>query len=54
MTDPRAMPRLSWSRKLTRTIVVKHGRPRELKMLADGRQLILSLPARRQQRPPWQ
>jgi hypothetical protein len=48
------MPRLSWSRKLTRTIVVKHGRPGELKTLADARALIYSLPARRQQRPPSQ
>jgi hypothetical protein len=48
------MPRLSWSRKLTRTIVVKHGRPGQLKTLADARDLIVSLPARRQQRPVWQ
>jgi hypothetical protein len=48
------MPRVSWSRKLTRPIVVKHGRPGELKTLADARDLILSLPARRQQRPAWQ
>jgi hypothetical protein len=49
-----AMPRLSWSRKLTRPIVVKHGRPGEVKTLADARALIHSLPARRQQQPAWQ
>jgi hypothetical protein len=48
------MPRLSWSRKLTRTVVVKHGRPGEVKTLADARALIHSLPARRQQHPAWQ
>jgi len=45
-------PRLSWSRELTRTVVVKHGRPGELKTLADARDR--SLPARRQQQPAWQ
>jgi hypothetical protein len=49
-----AMPRLSWSRTLTRTVVVKHGRPGEVKTLADARALIQSLPARRQQQPAWQ
>jgi hypothetical protein len=48
------MPRSYWSRKLTRTVVVKHGRPGELKTLADARELIRSLPARRQQQPAWQ
>jgi hypothetical protein len=47
------MPRLSWSLELTRTIVVKHGRPGESKTLADARDLIRSLPARRQQQPAW-
>jgi hypothetical protein len=44
----------SWSRKLARTIVVKHGRPGELKTLADARDLIQSLPARRRVQPAWQ
>jgi hypothetical protein len=48
------MPRVSWSRKLTRPIVVKHGRPGTLNTLADARDLIRSLPARRQQQPAWQ
>jgi hypothetical protein len=37
----------SWSRKLARRIVVKHGRPGELKTLSDARALIQSLPQRR-------
>jgi hypothetical protein len=37
-----AMPRSYLSRKLTRTVVVKHGRPGELKTLADARDLIRS------------
>jgi hypothetical protein len=49
-----AMLRVSWSRKLTRPIVVKHGRPGTLKTLADARDLIRSLPARRQQQTAWQ
>jgi hypothetical protein len=44
----------SWSRKLARLIVIKHGRPGELKTLADARALINSLPARRRQQPAWQ
>jgi hypothetical protein len=44
----------SWSRKLARPIVIKHGRPGELKTLADARALINSLPARRRQQPAWQ
>jgi hypothetical protein len=48
------MPRLAWSRELTRSVVVKHGRPGELKTLADARDLIRSLSARRQQQTAWQ
>jgi hypothetical protein len=44
----------SWSRKLARRIVVKHGRPGELKTLSDARALIQSLPERRRQQPAWQ
>jgi len=44
----------SWSRKLARPIVVKHGRPGELKTLGDARALIHSLPERRRQQPAWQ
>jgi hypothetical protein len=44
----------SWSRKLTRPIIVKHGRPGKLKTLADARDLIHSLPARRRVQPAWQ
>ena len=43
-----------WSRKLARPIVVKHGRPGELKTLGDARALIHSLPERRRQQPAWQ
>jgi hypothetical protein len=48
------MHRPSWSRKLARRIVVKHGRPGELKTLTDARDLIHSLPERRRQQPAWQ
>ena len=34
------MHRPSWSRNLARRIVVKHGRPGELKTLTDARDLI--------------
>jgi hypothetical protein len=44
----------SWSRKLARPIVVKHGRPGELRTLADARDLIHSLPERRRLQPAWQ
>src|SRR5215208_6698540 len=44
----------SWSRKLARPIVVKHGRPGELRTLADARDLIHSLPGRRRLQPAWQ
>jgi hypothetical protein len=48
------MHRPSWSRKLARRIVVKHGRPGELKTLTDARDLIHSLPERRRQQQTWQ
>jgi len=46
--------RSSWSRKLARPIVVKRGRPGEVKTLADARDLIDSLPARRREQPAWE
>ena len=46
--------RPSWSRKLARPIVVKRGRPGELKTLTDARDLIHSLPERRRLQPAWQ
>jgi hypothetical protein len=48
------MPRPSWSRNLACRIVVKHGRPGELRTLSDARALIQSLPERRRQQPAWQ
>ena len=43
-----------WSRNLARALVVKRGRPGEVKTLADARDLLHSLPERRRQQPAWQ